>query len=379
MTNITEDEKLSQAINDTGFCLEYEVYRILKAHKWNVISNRYYIDDIKGTEREIDIVAYKGKQIENVVYYTALIISCKMSKKSYWVFLTHELEHEDPNFNYTPIHNVSSDNVLNYFITSESDVIINRIVSNPKTKPLLDIEHKVFAFQQMNSESLKTEDDKKIYESIITTIKALEHEKQNHKTTHVKDNCTTFYNFNLLSIYDHGMKEIYFDNDKKIVSNIEDIKYINRHIVNNRENFYRVHFVDRRSFDRILTLYDQLYSENNLLYSSLLKEFYTSIWIYPKRVKLFWKEFESALSIELKYYLRNLYRDLPQQFTFSDEYFEKEAKLCIHIDAFYTDDELRLIKIINDDSEFKENVAKILMKYYHYDGEFFFAEVLLPF
>ncbi len=379
MPDMTEDEKLLQAVGDTGFCLEYDVYYILRSHRWNVITNRYYIDDIKGSEREIDIVAYKGKEIECVVYYTVLIISCKMAKKSLWAFLTHEKEQEDPNFNYMPIHNVSSDKILNYFISNESSLYIERLVADDKVNELYKIDHKVFAFQQLNRESYKTEDDKKIYESIITTIKALEHEKMNHKNTRVKDDCTTFYNFNLISIFDHGMKEIFFDNSDKSVLSIDNIKYVNRHIINNKDNFYMVHFIDKGAFEHCLELYDNLFIENNKVYSGLQDEFYTSVWEQPKRVKLFWKQFEDELSREMKYFLRNSMSGIPEQYTYTDELTRDNNMLYIHIDSFWKDEELKLIIRMNEDRKFKEEVSKLLINYYQYFGDFRLAEAYLPF
>ena len=48
---------LDEAINKTGFSTEYNVQKLLEKHGWNVISNRYYIDDQKKIEREIDLLA----------------------------------------------------------------------------------------------------------------------------------------------------------------------------------------------------------------------------------------------------------------------------------------------------------------------------------
>lgn len=83
--SVQDEAKWIEAINKTGFDLEYRIQRILKHHNWHVMNNRYYVDDRAGTDREIDIVAYKVKYIENIVFYTYLIISCKKSFESNWV------------------------------------------------------------------------------------------------------------------------------------------------------------------------------------------------------------------------------------------------------------------------------------------------------
>ncbi len=46
-------------LEKTGFGLEYTVSSILENDGWTVINNKYYIDDVQGSAREIDIIAYK--------------------------------------------------------------------------------------------------------------------------------------------------------------------------------------------------------------------------------------------------------------------------------------------------------------------------------
>lgn len=62
---------LEEAINKTGFPTEYKVQKLLESHGWSVISNRYYIDEQKKVEREIDLLALKNG--------IRLVISCKKS------------------------------------------------------------------------------------------------------------------------------------------------------------------------------------------------------------------------------------------------------------------------------------------------------------
>ena len=52
-------KKIESAVLQSGFPLEHYIGNILKKHGWSIISNRYYIDDLKNVEREIDILAYK--------------------------------------------------------------------------------------------------------------------------------------------------------------------------------------------------------------------------------------------------------------------------------------------------------------------------------
>lgn len=95
-------EEYKEGIRKTGFYLEYKVCRMLEQHKWRVISNRYYLDDVTNTDREIDIVAYKARRVEDIVFYTGLIISCKKSEENEWVFMTRDFDRSDPNINFYP-------------------------------------------------------------------------------------------------------------------------------------------------------------------------------------------------------------------------------------------------------------------------------------
>ena len=86
--------KIKDAISKTGFLLEYKIGMDLQKKGWKTISNRYYLDDLSGIPREIDILAYKRTVVKNLLVYTCLLISCKKSEDKDWVFLTKQ---NDPN------------------------------------------------------------------------------------------------------------------------------------------------------------------------------------------------------------------------------------------------------------------------------------------
>jgi len=75
---------LPTQIEKTGFVLENRIAQVLKAAKWTVISNRYYIDDTEESIREIDLVAYQTSKVQHFDVYTTLIISCKKSESNLW-------------------------------------------------------------------------------------------------------------------------------------------------------------------------------------------------------------------------------------------------------------------------------------------------------
>lgn len=53
-------DNIKKGIEKTGFRLEFDISNVLSEHGWNVINNKYYVDDQQETVREIDIVAYKA-------------------------------------------------------------------------------------------------------------------------------------------------------------------------------------------------------------------------------------------------------------------------------------------------------------------------------
>lgn len=236
-----DTEKLIESINKTGFILEYEVGHLFEKSGWSVINNRYYLDDVKQESREIDIIAYKVREVEETLFYTTLIISCKKSSDNMWTFLVKDLKN-DPNINKHPINDWSNNAVLN-FMKNKPDFetnLTNELKENEDVKFTYGIEEQVFAFQQISKKNYKPQNDKDIYNSIITSIKALEYEKNALNNRVYRD---ALYNFNILSIFDGDMHSVKYGGAKPVVQEINHIKYLNRHIVNKSESFFRVHFI----------------------------------------------------------------------------------------------------------------------------------------
>lgn len=54
-------EDVPAALTVTGFVLENYVTTRFKANGWGVIASKYYIDDVDGRARELDLLAYKSR------------------------------------------------------------------------------------------------------------------------------------------------------------------------------------------------------------------------------------------------------------------------------------------------------------------------------
>src|ERR1700755_572290 len=100
-------------LGKSGFLLEHEVTEILRRNGWNVINNKYYLDDVQDVAREIDLIAYKVSKIkldfpktsQNLFFYTTLVVSCKKNEEKCWALLFRDADKKNPNIEWQPIKN----------------------------------------------------------------------------------------------------------------------------------------------------------------------------------------------------------------------------------------------------------------------------------
>lgn len=380
-------ENIRQAINMTGFPLEYAVSELLKRHGWSIISNRLYIDDIKGVEREIDILAYKvSEPIDEVEYITALVISCKKSTKNIWCFLTHDINQSDPNFNFTPLHFCATDKRFEYLLENNGSELITTHLNHKALKNLYPLSHQVMTYQVLQESpndkqkketgNLCIKNNEGIYNSISSLIKAISYEKKSRRekyNNHLK-RCYIFY---ALSIFDGQMVQANFKgNDKQEIMEIDSLQYLNRHIVNNIDDFFLVDFTSFKNFDYRLNLYDIVHDVNikNLKY--LIDNFYENIFDYPNRVDIFMSEFEDEVYWSSKQIILELTnKDIDKKyFHILYEYDNVERTLALDICQMYklTDKEW---DYLNTSQELKQIYKIFLRKFYKYEGEIIFKEI----
>jgi hypothetical protein len=378
-------EKIKDGISKTGFVHEYRVCEILEQNGWNVINNRYYLDDVQEINREIDVIAYKVSQVEEVLCYTTLIISCKKSESNIWSFLTKDIKEGDPNINFCPISNWSNDKVLRYMTDQEK--IEERILKGTHRDNDLNfvygINEHVFAFQQLHKKHYTPQNDKDIYNSIISSIKALEYEKN---SLNERKNTQVIYNFNLLSIFDGEMIKVHLNGREEIIEEIDDIKYLNRHIVNKKENFYRVHFMKFSRLNEFINHFNKLHVWNCNIYQSLINEFYENMTSEntTEKIELLFSEFEEEVKWDIIFgitdYTLNKYGlkyDSQRQSFMVGVSEEKPPGEYLTID-----EEDDIANIIAQDEKAVEAIRNALKKIYRYEGKteivpFYFID--LPF
>lgn len=371
-----DKDKLIESINKTGFILEYEVGYLFEEKGWNIINNRYYLDDVKQESREIDIIAYKVREVEDILYYTTLIISCKKSIDNTWAFLVKNMNKKDPNINLHPINHWSNNVILNFMKEKQEfeTKLTNEIKENESISFTYEIEEQVFAFQQINKNNLKPQNDKDIYNSIITSIKALEYEKNSLNN---RVNREALYNFNILSIFDGDMHSIKYSNSKPIVEEINHIKYLNRHIVNKSEQFFRVHFIKFDFLKNCIDYFDGLHDWHVDIYSGLKKEYQRLI--TEERDENAMMLLKNTFIKELELYLYSSEKE--KWATIQSLKFGNSKKLKIVCEMKEDDYQEReeLMKIFNNDSTIQKRTKEVLKKIYGYEGEFIFYNDALPF
>lgn len=384
-------QNIKSTIEHSGFPLEHYIAKVLKQHGWHIITNRNYIDDIKGIEREIDILAYKiyTDNEENIQYLTSLMISCKKSKKHKWCFLTRDIDENERNINWTPYHYCTSDERLKYMSEKHLDTVITSYITNEKVKELYSFDKMVFAYQQLSEPANDKErkqngifccvknDD--IYNSISTTIKAIDSEKISRLKAYGYEEKQRYYTFHALSIFEGDMFSVHFDANSSIdVETISDIKYLNRHIIGGVDDFYIVHFINKDIFEEKLSLYDSLHEENIKAQPKFITEFYKDIFKDRDKVDIFLDKFKGSILWKIKWILQAEQKNLRfDNLNISPYYRENKLELELSVNDYFIDE--GIIKKLNTDKFLNAYVKDKLLSIYRYDGEFCFCNDILPF
>lgn len=204
-----DTDKYVNNIQKSGFFLEFNVADSFKKKGWSVINNKYYIDDLTETVREIDIVAYKTLKVRDVTVFTVLIVSCKKSEDNVWAMLTKDINWSDPNAEWRPMHWWSNHKALSYMLTNTEwrnkyfEIASENSVGCAMCLPEVDI----FAFQEMDAGTGKVKNDKAIYNSITSLMKAQAYE---FSSLPKRKKNKVIYQFNLLSIIDADLIRLHF-------------------------------------------------------------------------------------------------------------------------------------------------------------------------
>lgn len=366
-----ELKKISSSIIKTGFHLEYKVGVVLREHGWHLISNRCYVDDHEGAVREIDLLAYKVNKIEDFLCFTALVISCKKSEANAWAVLARPVDEKDPNYNWRPFKGWTNHPALSYYMKAKSwSHAYHDRFSETCPRILKAPAFDVFAFQEINKSSGSVQNDKAIFSSITSLMKAQAYEMGLLATRRGSERCA--YQFNLVSIVDSELIRVLFDGDKIESHLISDEDYLCRYILNKEEAIARIKFTTAEAFYELANHYDELHKQNKVYFSECYEKFYNDAYKVPQKSNLISGDFLKAILPALK----------KSRLNFDHKY--SEAKLCwimwskklerLEIGLTMEGATEDIFEHFNKDQKLIKEAKDALSSVYKYKGEFIFEE-----
>jgi hypothetical protein len=232
------NEKYATHIKKTGFVLEYQVTKALQKHGWSVITNKYYVDDVQESVREIDLVSYKISYHGNISLYTALIISCKKSEENVWALLSRKPNHTDPNIDWNPHHVWSNDKAIGYMLHQKElkELYKSHLIENSLSFFTEKPKRHIFAFQEMAKENGKPKNDKAIFDSVTCLMKAQTYE-MNVLPERKPNTSPSVYQFNLLNVVGTELVCLDFEGDEITTESVLEENYVASYIVNKKNTF----------------------------------------------------------------------------------------------------------------------------------------------
>jgi hypothetical protein len=362
-----------EQIGKTGFVLENRIAQQLKAARWTVISNRYYIDDAEETVREIDLVAYQATKLAHFDVYTTLIISCKKSETNAWVLLARDIDLKDPNSDWFPFHVWSNDKSLSHQLGLSGsarryhDEAHGRGVKDALRTP----EVEVFAFQEMNKVSAAPQNDRAIFAAVTSLMKAQAYElgalPQRKKSAAV-------YQFNLLSVVDADLVRLKFDASGIVSTPIMSEHYIARYIVRKRETFSRIRFLHANAVSDALPDYERLHRANCVWFNAESDAFFKDILQDTTRTNALIEDFRKEVAWSLSWRLERNEQPAIESGSLWISWDAKKTLAKVYA-PFGTEG----VRMLNEDEIARKRVAKALERIYRYVGDFAFKDDDIPF
>lgn len=376
-------EKYINAISSTGYLLENKIAQILKNNKWQVISNKYYIDDQKDTVREIDLIAYQCTSFEDFDIYTSLVISCKKSDSHAWGLISREINHKDPNTDFEPFHGWSNNKAIGFELSQEN---FSKSYFEGGRKAGLDGLFKkpdfdIFAFQEIDKARFTVRNDSAIFSSITSLMKAQAYELSVlPERIKRKKRKPAIYQFNLISVADTELISIVSGGkygEEVTATEVKHADYITRYIINSEETFARIRFVKSESFEEQLESYNSLHHFNCDFFNKKYKEFFVDALKSKEKIAVYEPEFAKEVIVALN---SIRYDDLK-----SSKYKIKYIELTwnrfdnhVWIDVDDGEDSVEASDYFQSNNDCIVAAKQLLMKYYKYDGEVKFS-FILPF
>ncbi len=366
-------KKIEDGVEKTGFRLEFDISHILTSHGWNVINNKYYVDDQHETVREIDLVAYKASLVQSFHVYTTLIVSCKKNEKDAWVLLSKNPNPKDPNMEWLPVHAWSNDRVLSLMLGEQDwkEMYLSTAKTNGcKIISKMPGRH-IFAFQEMNMESGAPKNDTNIFNSVTSLMKAQAYE-MNALPLRKKEPCV--FQFNLISVMDTELVRMDFTSNAATGTSIDDEVYVAGYIIDKKQTFAKVHFVKAKAFEKKLAEYDAIHVSNADSFGAIYDKFFDQVKDDHKKQDLFKEDLRNDIWWPIYSFLKDKF-GVTNNLKDGWLYWNSKANEV----EFQIDLGEDLILEMNNNNTIRKSLTKALKKYYRYEGESKFAQDAVPF
>ncbi len=366
------NNQFSSEIRKTGFVLENQVAQQLKSGGWSTISNKYYIDDSEKSVREIDLLAYRVTKVQHFDVYTVLLISCKKSESNVWTFLARDINVNDPNTDWWPFHGWSNDKALAFqlSIAGKGRRFHDEARSNGVEDALKLPDVEIFALQELDKVTGKPQNDKPIFSAVTSLIKAQAYELSvlpNRKKS------PSVYQFNLISIVDAKLVRLMFRDTDILPTEISSEHYFSRFIVQKKESFSRIRFINSNAFNDSLNDYALLHKSNCKWFGEEMVNFYSSVLTDGASIAVFLEEFKKRITWVIEWRVES---DFQEKIKLENIALSWDKKYhCLNIALDLTDE---VIQFLNINERVVQTVTSALKEIYRYEGKFKF-ELDIPF
>jgi len=367
-----DNTKFEKQIIKTGFVLEHNISTALRRKGWSVISNKYYIDDNEETVREIDLIAYKATKVQHFFVYTALVISCKKNEANVWALLSRPLDKSNPNRNWNPVHAWTNDKALGFQLSQPDFGADYHTKGGEKVlRALADPMFDIFAFQEMCRQSGAPKNDKAIFNSVTSLMKAQAYELRALPT---RKTVPSIYHFSLISVIDSEMIRLLFDGDDLSASDLCSEQYLANYIIDKKQNVSRIRFLRAKEFEETISDYDELHAFNCKVFSDYCDDFYEGVLEDWNRTKIFIEKFRKDVWWGLHWRIYKTYNINLKKETISLSWCSEDRVVAVTLPL-----EDEHLDFLNEDTESRKTVTRALESIYRYKGSFLFAEDDIPF
>jgi hypothetical protein len=365
------EAQIPEALAKTGFVVEHHVSEAFRAAGWGVIGSRYYIDDVDGRARELDLIVYKVSSGNEIDVVTTILISCKKDSENAWAIMSRGRPDQDPNLDWNPVHPWTNYDVLDAYLKTKPWA--EKYVSGNKSlhQKIFEMRRQAFAFQLISKSSCRVKNDRPIFESLTDLLKA-----QNHELSLLPDRMKKkrVYVFNLATIVDTEIYEVSYDLEQPVASRVDEFRHLTRYIVGRREVVSRVNIYSTSKLKEVIKSYGSLAAHDSSFFNGKVAEAFSAITENSAVQEVIAKKLTIQLRWEIFSALNRAGRKRQPSDISISLYYESKQKLLSLLVSVDDDD----IQAMSKDSKLMSATTSALKSIARYTGQYRY-EIEIPF